>query len=143
MVRSSLAPGRDFAVYKTDEFVQRVLNCSASPGSHRGFDSGQSEAWNLQSLGTGHDATCRENLPNEVRRPLPESLREVQEATRQAYLEFVQVRDDINIQAIIDNFDIDQVRELLPNGFGLDRVPPHCNFRTILRKSFFSQSREA
>lgn len=53
-------------------------------------------------------------LPNEVRKPLPESLRQVQEATRQTYLEFVSVRDDI---------DISRIRDAIPFSFGIDRLP--------------------
>ena len=161
VVRSSLAPGRDFAVYTTDEFVQRVLNYNASPthiaaliqgslklgiynhwapGTTRPVALGRElEFYDHSTAGGAAELDNQpgdprvqellalwenEILPNEVRRPLPESLREVQEATRQAYLEFVEIRDDIDVQAIIDDFDINQVRELLPNGFGLDRVPP-------------------
>lgn len=160
VVRSSQAPGREVAVYTTDEFVQRVLNFNASPthivglvrgntklgiynhwapGTTRPIELGRElEFYDHATSGGAAELDNRpgdpralemlelwenEIMPNEVQRPLPESLREAQEATRQAYLEFVRVRDDINVQDIIDNFDIGRVRELLRNGFGLDRLP--------------------
>lgn len=160
IVSSSKAPGRDNAIYTTDEFVQRVLNYNASPthiaavmqgkqklGIYNHWAPGTTTALALQrelefyDHNTPRGALELENrpddpraqellalwenelVPNELRKPLPPSLRDVQEATRQAYLEFVGVRDDIDVSNIIANFDIDTVRQQLPNGFGLDRLP--------------------
>jgi uncharacterized sulfatase len=160
VVQSSQAPGRDVAVYTTDEFVQRVLNFNASPTHIVGLVRGTEKLgiYNHWAPGTtvpvaagrtlefyDHATTGgaaeldnrpddpraqellqlweNEILPGEVELPIPASLRQAQEATRQAYLEFVGVRDDIDIDELLDNFDINRVRDLLPNGFGLDRLP--------------------
>lgn len=160
VVRSSQAPGRDIAVYTTDEFVQRVLNFNAAPTHIVGVVKGSTKLgiYNHWAPGTtepvrvGRDLEFydhstpggaaeldnrpndpraaelldqweNEILPNEVRRPLPRSLQAAQEATRQAYVNFVTVRDDINLADIINNFTIESVREQLPNGFGMDRLP--------------------
>lgn len=151
VVRSSRAPGREVAIYTTDEFVTRILNYNVSPTHIAGIISGAQKLgiYNFWAPGSTRPIAAgrelefydhatpggaaeldnrpsdpraqellelweNELLPNEVRKPLPESLRHAQEATRQAYLEFIRVRDDI---------DISRIREAVPFSFGLDRVP--------------------
>ncbi len=153
IVASNQAPGRELAVYTTDEFVNRALNYNLSPthivglvkgaqklgiynhwapGSTRPVTLGRelefydlttpAGAAEMESLPTDSRALEllelweTEVLPNEVRRQLPESLRQTQEATRQAYLNFVQVRDDIDL-------DLSRIREGIPFSLGIDRVP--------------------
>lgn len=144
------APGREYAVYTSDEFVNRLLNYNASPthiaglmmGSQKlGFyrfweprtttpvERGQELEFYDHSTPAGAAETesrpddpraaemlqrwDRDILPNEVRKPLPKSLRAAQEQTRQVYLTFLDVLDDI---------DGLEVRHTLPFNMGLDRV---------------------
>jgi uncharacterized sulfatase len=150
VIGSSSAPGRDYAVYTSDEFVNRFFNYNASPthiasviaGSEKlGFyrhwaprttaplKEGQEIEFYDHSTAGGAaetdnqpddprvqallDQWDNEILPNEVRKPLPQSLQAAQEATRQTYLAFVEILDDIDGEDIRDNVAFN---------LGLDRV---------------------
>ncbi len=150
VVESNSAAGRDYAVYTSDEFVNRVLNYSASPthiaglvtGAHKlGFyrywaprstrplsegqelefydhatPGGAAETLNLPDDPRAQELLERwdsDILPNEVRKPLPASLQAAQEATRQTYLAFSEVLDDLNPEDIRSN---------LAFNMGLDRI---------------------
>ena len=147
---STDAPGREYVVYTSDEFVNELLNYSASPthiaglvmGSQKlGFyrywvprtttpvaEGQEIEFYDHRTPGgaaetdsTPDDPRVQEMLerwdndilPNEVRKPLPESLRAAQESTRQVYLTFLEVLNDV---------DGKDVRDTLDFNMGLDRV---------------------
>lgn len=150
VLASKDAPGREYTVYTSDEFVNRLLNYNAAPTHIASVFTGSEKLgfyryWAPRSttpLAEGQEvefydhatpagAAETENrpddprvqtllerwdndiLPNEVRKPLPESLRAAQEETRQVYLAFLEVLDDI------DGMD---VRQTLSFNMGLDRV---------------------
>lgn len=151
VVRSKTAPGRQYALYTTDEFVNRPLNFEAAPVHISGVitDAGklglyrfwrprsteplslgqqleyydyssaggrleldnQSGSPQAQALLQQWDSTL---LPNEVRKPLPSSLQSVSAAAQQQYIEFAEIKFDI---------DPSQLRESLSHNLGLDGLP--------------------
>lgn len=132
MVRSPEAPGRDYACFTTDEFVQRILNFNASPthimalieattklitysfwnpastrfnALDRGVEfydystqGGRAETDNRPADSRVAGQLTRlfdELLPNEVRKPLPPSLRAVQSQQEQAWITYADLLDNL------------------------------------------------
>lgn len=151
VVQSPRAPGRDYAVYTTDEFVNHILNYNAAPTHIAGVMTATEKLgiYNYWRPGTVNPVALgreleyydrrtpggkqeldnrpddpraqellriweQELLPQEVRRPLPESLRAVQQETYQTYLNFVSRRDDVSLA---------NLRERIAFNMGLDRIP--------------------
>ncbi|MBN9415220.1 hypothetical protein ABS71_05840 [bacterium SCN 62-11] len=132
MVASADAPGRDYACFTSDEFVQRILNFNAAP-THimallqaytklvtynfwtpastrfspldRGVEfydyataGGQSEMDNQSSDPRVPEQLARlfdQLLPNEVRKPLPASLRAIQSQQEQAWIAYADLLDNL------------------------------------------------
>lgn len=151
VVKSKAAAGRQYALYTTDEFVNRPLNFEAAPVhisgviSQRGklglyrfwrprstqalsvgqqleyYDytapggllelNSQPQSAEAQALLQSWDSTL---LPDEVRKPLPASLQSVAAAAQQQYVEFAEIKLDV---------DPSQLRESLFHNLGLDGLP--------------------
>ena len=151
VVKSKTAPGRQYALYTTDEFVNRPLNFEAAPVHISGVVTnagklGLYRFWRPRStdpLSLGQeleyydyaDSDGRlelnnqpglpqaqallstfdsELLPNEVRKPLPASLQPVATQSQQEYLQFVEVRLDV---------DLSDLRDHIGHNLGLDGLP--------------------
>ncbi len=150
VVASSEAPGREVALFTSDEYISPALNYNLSPTHIVGVMTGGVKLgiYNYWAIGTtqpvraGHELEFydhstpggraelenrpndpraaalyerwnNELLPNEVRKPLPSSLQAAQEATRQQYLDFKGIRD---------NIDPNQIPPDLSFNFGIDRI---------------------
>ncbi|MFA5504761.1 MAG: sulfatase-like hydrolase/transferase [Vulcanimicrobiota bacterium] len=94
-----LAAGRDLEFYDHD-----------TPGGRAELDNRPNDPRARRLL----EEWLNEDMPNEVRRPLPDSLEPVQTAALEQYLDFVQIRDSIDPDIRPTNLNVN---------FGIDRLP--------------------